>query len=199
MAATADTSGAPTSDTSNSTGQKSADGKNWMEFASLQKVVDQLPQGVRDFCTNSWTQAGKGLTQVGEQVGKMSTVQKVAGAAALAGIGYLAMRSGKKSASHASGPYKPYRGESSAYRSPEKSYYGSSYSSSARSDNSRRMDMGPGSNNSFDRQNATRAGGTYSSGSDSYSTGLNASTYRGSQGDTGSSDGAATDDFSSGI
>jgi hypothetical protein len=188
---------AATADTTNSTGQNSADGKSWMEFASLQKVVDQLPQGVRDFCTNSWSQAGKSLNQVGEQVGKMSTVQKVAGAVALAGIGYLAMRSGKKSASHVSETYKPYRGESSTYRSPEKGSYG--YSSSTRTDNSRRMDMRHSAEtSSFDRQNATRVGGTYSSGSDSYLTGPNTSAYRGSQGSTGSSNSPASDDSSIG-
>lgn len=56
-----------------------------MEFASLQKLYHQLPQSVRDTCTTCWN-----------GVNKMSTPQKVASAAALAGLGYLALRSSKQ-------------------------------------------------------------------------------------------------------
>ena len=205
----AETSGSATSDTSNGTGQRSADGKSWMEFANLQKVVEQLPQGVRDFCTNSWTQVTKTWDQAGGQIGKMSTTQKVAGAAALVGIGYLAMRSGKSSKKSA-GRYKS-AGRSS-YQRPEQNYYsGSGYSSSgqyysagSQPDTSRRMDMGPSSDNSssFDRENVARSGGSYSTGSDASSNyGSGSSAYRGagSQGSTGSYSSAADSDYDTGI
>ncbi|TGE06244.1 hypothetical protein [Hymenobacter fodinae] len=164
-----------------SAGQQSADGKSWTEYANLQKVVDQLPQGVRDFCSNSWNQVGKSLGQVGDQVNKLSTTQKVAGAVALAGIGYLALRSGKSEKS--SGIGSMYRGDSSkgskksqqGYRSSADSYTSASYNSfsspSSRPDESKRMDRGPGhyGSSSFDRQNESRVGGSYQSGSSSQS------------------------------
>ncbi|HEX8427957.1 hypothetical protein [Hymenobacter sp.] len=226
--ASAETSGSATSDTSNGTGQSSSDSKNWMDMANpqnLQKVVDQLPQGVRDFFTNSWSQVGKSWNQAGSQLGKMSTTQKVAGAAALVGIGYLAMRSGKSS-KKASGRYKS--SGSSSYQHPEQNYYsgrgytgsgstgsgyassGQYYSSGSRPDASHRMDMGPSSSSdaSFDRENVSRVGGSYSTDSDASDYGYGSSstsqpsTYRGagSQGSTGSSlEASASDDFSSGI
>lgn len=136
-----------------SSDQKSADGKNWIEYANLQKVVEQLPQGVRDFCSNSWN-----------QVTKMNTAQLVAGAVALAGIGYLATRTSGKSAKKG----KKYRGTMPDYQRPQQSYRSEGrYSSSTGSQHSdsRRMDRGPGHwNSSFDRQNQERAGGSYQSG-----------------------------------
>ncbi|UOG73135.1 hypothetical protein MTX78_13475 [Hymenobacter tibetensis] len=206
------TSGAPTSNTSNATGQQSADSQNWKELANpqnLQKVVDQLPQGVKDFFANSWSQVGKTWGQVGGQVNKMSTTQKVAGAAALVGIGYLAMRSGKKSSSKSASRYKSSPSTTPAYQRHEQNYSGSGSSASARPDESRRMDRGPGHWNSgsgFDRENASRTGGTYSSdasstagysGSDSQSS----SAYRGvgSQGSTGSSSSTSDSDYDSAI
>ncbi|WP_226267977.1 hypothetical protein [Hymenobacter pini] len=77
------------------------DGKSWTEYAGLQKIVNQLPQGVRDFCANP-----------AEQFNKLSTTQKVAGAVALAGLGYLAFNSnkGKKASS---------RYDKSSYKSPK--------------------------------------------------------------------------------
>jgi hypothetical protein len=154
--------------------QQPADGKSWTEYANLQKVVDQLPQGVRDFCSNSWSQVGKSLGQVGDQVNKLTTTQKVAGAVALAGIGYLALRSGKSEKS--SGVGSMYRGDSSkgskksqqGYRSGggySSASYNSFSSPSSRPDESKRMDRGPGQYGGFDRQNETRVGGSYQSDS----------------------------------
>ena len=85
------------------------DGKSWTEFASLQKVVNQVPQGVRDLYTNSMN-----------QVNKLSTTQKVAGAAALVGLGYLAMRSGKVN------PQAMYRNALTTYRGAMNNISGSS-------------------------------------------------------------------------
>lgn len=210
----AETSGSAASDTSNGTGQRSSDGKSWMEYANLQKVVDQLPQGVRDFCTNSWTQVGKSWGQAGQQIGKMSTTQKVAGAAALVGIGYLAMRSGKSSKKE-SGRYKSSPSMNRSYQRPEQNYYsGSGYSSSgqyysagSQPDTSRRMDMGPSSDaSSFDRENVSRSGGTYSPDSNASNYGSSfsdqsSSTYRGagSQGSSGSYSSNADSDYDTGI
>ncbi|GAB3236996.1 hypothetical protein GCM10027346_27970 [Hymenobacter seoulensis] len=150
-----------------------------MEQAGLQKVMDQLPQGVRDFLPNSW-----------EQINKWSTTQKVAGAVALAGIGYLALRSGKSSKSdkysdrYAGGSGTP-RGSSSDYGHSEQKYsagnkpYGS-YNS--QSDSSRRSDMGSGSSSTsgFDRENQSRAGGSYQSGNSGKSSGTSSSSGYGS-------------------
>lgn len=123
-ATTAQTSGSTTG--GQGSNSHSADGKSWTEFANLQnlqKLTDQLPQGVRDFCTNSWG-------QVTTQVNKMSTTQKVAGAVALVGLGYLALRPGKSKSSrkqsrknYGSSWDDTYRG--SAYGSSTGSRYGS--------------------------------------------------------------------------
>ncbi|QJX48990.1 hypothetical protein HMJ29_19585 [Hymenobacter taeanensis] len=177
--------------------QQPADGKNWMEYANLQKVVEQLPQGVRDFCTNSWSQMGKSLGQVGDQVNKLSTTQKVAGAVALAGIGYLALRSGK--ADKPSGIGSMYRGNSSkGNKKSQRGYRAGSYSSasynsySSPSDStthdSRRMDRAPGQYGELARQNASRAGGSYQSGSSN----LSSSSYGSSAGSKASSDYSST-------
>ncbi|WP_375434029.1 hypothetical protein [uncultured Hymenobacter sp.] len=207
----AETSGSTASDTSNGTGQRSADSTDWSDLANLQKVVDQLPQGVRDFFSNSWNQVGKTWGQVGGQVNKMSTTQKVAGAAALVGIGYLAMRSGKSSKKEA-GRYRSSPSTSHSYQAPEQNYssrsgYSSSgqyYSAGSRPDTSRRMDMGPNpdAGASFDRQNVSRSGGSYSTDSDapsSYGSGSSAYRGAGSQGSAGSYSGAADSDYDTGI
>jgi hypothetical protein len=140
-------------------GQKPADGKNWMEYAGLQKVVDQLPQGVRDFCTNSWGQMGKSLGQVN----KLTTSQKVAGVVALAGIGYLATRSSGKSSKKG----QKYRGTMPDYQEPQQSYRsGSGHYSSAGAQPAGSSRANQNNNpweTSFDRQNQARAGGNYQS------------------------------------
>ncbi|TGD79554.1 hypothetical protein [Hymenobacter wooponensis] len=184
-----------------SAGQQSSDGKSWTEYANVQKVVEQLPQGVRDFLNNSWSQVGKSLGQAGDQVNKLTTTQKVAGAVALAGIGYLALRSGKSSKS--SGMGSMYRGDSSkgsnksqkGYRSGSGSYSSASYNSysapSGSTDESSRLDRGPGHYSSFDRQNESRVGGSYQSGSG------NSSAGSGSQSSFGSSSSAGNQSSSS--
>ena len=176
------TTGASTAGASQSSGNtNSGDGKNWMDFANpqnLQKIVDQLPQGVRDFCTNSWN-------QVNTQVGKMSTTQKVAGAVALVGLGYLALRPGKsKSSRGSSKKNKNYRG------SWDSTYRGSSYGSStgARS--------GSGYGSSYGDQEQSRSGASYDSGSgslgSSYGSGSGAGYGTGSSAGTGSGAGSDT-------
>ena len=206
----AETSGSAASKTSNGTGQRSADAKDWTEYADPQKVVDQLPQGVRDFFTSSWAQVGKTWEQVGGQVNKMSTTQKVAGAAALVGIGYLAMRSGKLSKKE-SGRYKSSPSTNRSYQRPEQNYYsgtgysssGQYYSAGSQPDTSRRMDMGPSSDaSSFDRENVSRSGGSYSTDSNFGSSASGqSSTYRGagSQGSSGSYSSNADSDYDTGI
>ncbi|MDF7811995.1 hypothetical protein [Hymenobacter sp. YC55] len=210
----AETSGSAASKTSNGTGQRSTDSTSWTEYANPQKVVDQLPQGVRDFFTNSWAQVGKSWDQAGQQIGKMSTTQKVAGAAALVGIGYLAMRSGKSSKKE-SGRYKSSPSTNRSYQRPEQNYYsgtgysssGQYYSAGSRPDTSRRMDMGPSADaSSFDRENVSRSGGTYSpdSSASNYGAGSSnqsSSTYRGagSQGSSGSYSSNADSDYDTGI
>lgn len=125
---------------------KPADGKNWLEYAGLQKVVDQLPQGVRDIVPNSV-----------EQFNKLSTTQKIAGAVALAGIGYLALRPGKagsKGQPEDSG--RAYRG-GNAYQ-PTSQPWGSAnreYGNGTRSDESKRTDRDPGYWNENSRNTPT--------------------------------------------
>jgi hypothetical protein len=194
--------------------QSSSDGKNWMDVANLQKLVDQLPQGVKDFFTNSWSQVGKSAGQVGGQFNKLTTTQKVAGVAALAGIGYLALRSGKSSEKSYG---KSYRGGSKKGKQSYRSGSGHYSSSGQGQDDSHRMDRGPGNYASFDRQNETRSGGSYqpnSGGSsssygsgDDYSSGSantgsgssisdRSTGYRGTSGNFTNSDGS---DFGSGV
>ncbi|WP_055562776.1 hypothetical protein [Hymenobacter sp. AT01-02] len=122
----------------------------------MQKVVDQLPQGVRDFCSNSWN-----------KVGNLSTTQKVAGVAALAGLGYLALRSGKSSGKAKS------KGASATYRGAQQTYRSGAYTSASQADDSRRMDRGPGQWSGFDRQNENRVGGSYQPSSSDYLAGFN--------------------------
>ncbi len=65
------------------------DGKSWTEFAGLQKLAKQLPQGVRDACTTCLS-----------QVNQLNTAQKVAAVAGI-GLGYLAFRAATKAPSPA--------------------------------------------------------------------------------------------------
>ncbi|GAB2786192.1 hypothetical protein GCM10027175_25910 [Hymenobacter latericoloratus] len=145
-----------------------------MEQAGIQKIVDQLPQGVREFLPNSW-----------EQINKLSTTQKVAGVVALAGLGYLATRSGKSSKKIKG---VSYYGDSAQAQRPNQNYRSGSQvhpsgysSSSSQVDESRRMDKGPNrsasssssyGSSSFDRQNENRVGGSYNSGNSDYSSGF---------------------------
>ncbi|WP_139921073.1 hypothetical protein [Hymenobacter sp. DG01] len=207
-------------DSSNKSSEQQSSGgaKNWMEQAGIQKIVDQLPQGVREFLPNSW-----------EQINKLSTTQKVAGVVALAGLGYLATRSGK-SGKKMKGV--SYYGDSAQAQRPNQNYrsgsqvHPSSYSSSnSQVDESRRMDKGPnrGASSSsaygssgFDRQNENRVGGSYNSGnsgksdyssgfssgydSDNKSSDSSSSSMAGrSQGYRGSSSSSDDSDFASGV
>ncbi|MDU0372650.1 hypothetical protein ACFPAF_19770 [Hymenobacter endophyticus] len=160
-----------TADTSQPTGEqpKSTNGKNWLEYAGLQKVVDQLPQGVRDLVPNSV-----------EQFNKLSTTQKIAGAVALAGLGYLALRSGKSSdtpsGKYASKRQGSYTGASGSYGSAtETSPYGQSYGASSLANDSR-TGQGPGWGNNHDATQSHEArSGSY-----------NAPSARGTDADFGS-------------
>ncbi|WP_139252436.1 hypothetical protein [Hymenobacter psychrotolerans] len=134
---------------SSSQKQQPADSKNQTESAGLQQLLDQLPQGVRDFCTSSWS-----------QIGKMSTTQKVAGAAALAGLGYLALRSGKSASPKVYD--KPYRGSGKGYQSTSPA------------------DSRAGYSGGLDRQNESRAGGSYQAGSHQNSAGSSSASSSGS-------------------
>jgi hypothetical protein len=157
----------------------SADGKSWMEFANLQnlqKLTDQLPQGVRDFCTNSWS-------QVTTQVNKMSTTQKVAGAVALVGLGYLALRPGKSNSSRKQSRKNKrgswddtYRG--SAYGSSTGSRYGNSSSGSygSQQQSGAGSDFGSGYGSSYGSGASSTAGSSSASSAGSGEE----STYRGS-------------------
>ncbi|UOQ77595.1 hypothetical protein MUN84_02580 [Hymenobacter sp. 5516J-16] len=187
--------------TSNASNQQQSGGaKNWMEQAGLQKIVDQLPQGVREFLPNSW-----------EQITKLTTTQKVAGAVALAGLSYLAVRSGKSSdkpSGKSGNKYgSKYAGSTESQR-PNQNYrsgsrvHPSDYSTSSHVDESRRMDKGPNRNTgaSFDRQNENRVGSynsdgsTYSSGSDYNDHSASSGRSTGYRGTSGSSS-----DFGSGV
>lgn len=147
---TSDAQNAQGSTGNGSSGQKSG-GNNWIENVDLKKVMDQLPQGARDFFNNPM-----------EQVKKMNTTQLVAGALALAGIGYLAMRSGKSSDSGTSWKKgKKNRGSMPDYQRPQQSY---------RSGSGHYSDVGSQfGSSSFDRQNQSRAGGSYQQGTGSSS------------------------------
>ncbi|GGG62378.1 hypothetical protein [Hymenobacter glacieicola] len=203
-AGTQQTSGADTS--GNTSNQQSGGAKNWMEQAGLQKIVDQLPQGVREFLPNSW-----------EQINKLTTTQKVAGAVALAGLGYLAMRSGKssdKSYGKSGGKYRGSYGGSAESQRPNQNYrsgsrvHPSDYSTSSHVDESRRMDKGPNRSTgaSFDRQNENRVG-SYNSDGSTYSSGAGLSDSDSSMGSRstgyrGSSSGGSNlsgSDFGSGV
>ncbi|MBX0289161.1 hypothetical protein K3G63_01855 [Hymenobacter sp. HSC-4F20] len=187
--------------------------KNWLEQAGIQKIVDQLPQGVRQFLPNSW-----------EQINKLTTTQKVAGAVALAGLGYLATRSGK-SGGKSSKKKGNYYSDSTESQRPNQNYrsgsqvHPSNYSTSSHVDESRRMDKGPNRDagassaygvGGFDRQNENRVG-SYNSGASDYSSGFSSgydsdnssagsSSKAGrSQGYRGTSSSSDDTDFASGV
>jgi len=71
----------------------------WLDFVGLPKIVDRLYQGVCSFGATSR-----------DQVGKLSTAQKVAGAVALAGVGYLVLKASKSKMRAA------YRGSGTGYQ-----------------------------------------------------------------------------------